>query len=365
MKIRDVVRTIEKVAPTHLKESWDHVGLMLGGQNQEVESALFAMDITDKIIEEAIQGGYSLIVTHHPFIFNAVQSIDYGTPKGQMIRTLIKHDIAVYSAHTNFDAAENGVSELLADVLGLVDREKLEPAHLFACKLVFFVPTEAREKVMDSLFEAGAGSFDKYDKSSFFSQGTGSFKPKESANPSIGKRGEQTVVQECRVELLVPKNRLDQVLSALETNHPYEEVAYDVYELSNSNQNTGIGVVGSLENETSLMSLAGVVKERLRLTYIRIVGDAEHTITKVAVCGGAGKQYYRSALAKGAQVLVTGDVDYHTAMDCQEAGICLIDATHFATERPAMEWLCRYIGETLSLRCAYSDFSQDAIKILE
>ncbi len=365
MIIKDVVSTIEGIAPKHLKESWDHVGLMLGDIEQEIGSALFAMDVTEEIVDEAVHGGYSLIVTHHPFIFDALQSIDYATCKGRMIRTLIKHDIAVYSAHTNFDAAECGVSEALANLLGLVNLEKMGKSPLNACKLVFFIPTGDKERVLTSLFEAGAGTFDKYENASFSMQGQGSFKPGENANPAIGEPGEQVYVDEYRVELLVPKNRLEQVLTALFDNHPYEEVAYDVYELSNRNQNTGIGLVGSLENEMTLMSLAGVIKERLRLTYIRIVGDAEQAITKVAICAGAGKQYYRKSQEMGAQVLITGDVDYHTALDCQAAGMCLIDATHFATERPAMEWLCQYVGETNSIPCAFSDFSQDAIKILE
>ncbi|QRN86454.1 Nif3-like dinuclear metal center hexameric protein [Clostridia bacterium] len=365
MKIKSIVQTIEEIAPTHLKESWDHVGLMVGELEQEVESALFAMDITDEIIDEAISKRHSLIVTHHPFLFKALQNIDYGTSKGRMIRKLIKHDIAVYSAHTNFDAAAKGVSEVLADLLGLADRKRLDASPLFAYKLVFFIPVSKREKVLESLFEAGAGTFDKYDHASFCSQGLGSFQPQETANPTLGKIGELTTVEECRVELLVPKNRLEPVLSALILNHPYEEVAYDVYELRNQSLNTGIGVIGSLEDSMTLISLAGVVKERLRLKYIRIAGDAKQMITKVAVCGGAGKQYYKNALSMGAQVLITGDVDYHTALDCQEAGICLIDATHFATERPAMEWLCWYVGEQVSIPCAFSDFSQDVIKILE
>lgn len=365
MRIKDIVQTIEEIAPTHLQESWDHVGLMIGDQEQEVERALFAMDATETIIDEAVSKGHSLIVTHHPFIFNPLQNIDYGTPKGRMIQKLIKHDIAVYSAHTNFDAAENGVSEIVGDLLNLINREKLDASPLFACKLVFFVPISKREEVLDSLLEAGAGVFDKYDHASFYSQGMGSFKPKETANPAIGEIGELTVVEECRVELMVPKNRLERVLATLLKVHPYEEVAYDVYELNNQSLNTGIGVIGSLKENMTLISLADVVKKRLRLTYIRIVGDANQVITKVAICGGAGKQYYNNAIRKGAQVLITGDVDYHTALDCQEAGFCLIDATHFATERPAMEWLCRYVEEKLSVVCDFSDFSQDVIKILE
>jgi dinuclear metal center YbgI/SA1388 family protein len=365
MIIKDVVNMIEGIAPKHLKESWDHVGLMVGDIEQEVGSALFAMDVTEEIVDEAIRGGYTLIVTHHPFIFDALQNIDYATYKGRMIHKLIKHDIAVYSAHTNFDAAECGVSEALAALLGIKNLQKLDKSPLNAYKLVFFVPIEDKERVLTSLFSAGAGTFDKYENASFSMQGQGSFKPKENAEPAIGNRGVQVFVDEHRVELLVPKNRLEQVLLALFNNHPYEEVAYDVLELFNRKQNTGIGLIGSPENEITLMSLAGVVKERLRLPYIRIVGDAEQIITKVAICAGAGKQYYRKAQAMGAQVLITGDVDYHTALDCLAAGMCLIDATHFATERPAMEWLCRYVRETSSIPCAFSDFSQDAIRILE
>lgn len=125
IKAGRIFSCIEMTAPRNLAESWDNAGLQIGSYHQDVERVLTTLDVTKEVVEEAIEKKADLIVSHHPFIFNGLKHICYEEYRGDLVRTLIKHDIGVYSAHTNIDIAALGLSDHIAKVLNLKDIKPL------------------------------------------------------------------------------------------------------------------------------------------------------------------------------------------------------------------------------------------------
>lgn len=328
-KGQTVIQLMERLAPKHLAVPDDRIGLQLGSLQKEITHVLVALDVTDEVVEEAIRIGANLIIAHHAIMFRPVKSLSTDTPMGKLYEKLIKNDIAVYIAHTNLDVAEGGINDWMAEALGIESKESLEDVHTDQLyKLAVFVPRTHHEQVLQAILEAGAGSIGQYSKCSFNTEGTGTFVPGAGTQPFIGAQGHMERVEEMRIETLVPQSLRSKVIQAMLKAHPYEEVAYDLYAVDLKGRTLGLGRLGPLTEPKTLAELAQVVKAQFNVPQVRVVGDLNKKIKKAAVLGGSGSRYVLTARFKGADVIVTGDIDYHTAHDALMAGMCIIDPGH-------------------------------------
>lgn len=346
-----VIQVMEQLAPKHYAVENDKIGLQLGTLQKEIKKIIVALDVTEAVADEAIAAGADLIIAHHAIIYRPLAKLDTTTPAGRLYEKLIKHDIAVYIAHTNLDTADGGMNDWMADLIGISaeKRDSLEEVHTDKLyKLAVFVPKAHHEDVLQALFRAGAGQIGHYSHCSFNTDGTGTFLPGEDTEPFIGKPGKLERVEEVRIETIVPHSIHRKVIQAMLKAHPYEEVAYDLYPVDLKGRSFGLGRVGKLDEPVTLGELCERVKKAFDLPALRVVGDLNRVIRKAAVLGGSGSRYVRHAMFAGADVLITGDIDYHTAVDAVEAGFSIIDPGHNAEKIMKVkvaEWLNAQLAE--------------------
>ncbi len=331
-KLSDIVGIIGKMAAPGLAESWDNSGLQVGDPAAEINRIMVSLDASPSVVESAIALGCQLLVTHHPLIFKPQKSISSSTPLGRIIHKAISSGLAIFSMHTNYDIAENGLNDVLAARLGLTGCLPLQiTSEQELLKLVVFVPEGSLEDVRRVLFPY-TENIGAYQDCSFSTSGEGTFTPQNGAKPFIGAVGEAEHTSEHRLELLISRPVLAKSIKALLAVHPYEEPAFDIYPLLNEGKKIGLGRVGRLEKTVSLSEFARQVGVALGMNGLRYVGNPNSQVSKVALCSGSGASLLQAAARTGADVLVTGDVKYHDARDAEDLGIALIDAGHFHTE---------------------------------
>ncbi len=337
---------LEKIAPKRFAEDWDNVGLLVGSLQKHVSRVMLTLDVTEEVVNEAVELDCQLIIAHHPIIFKPLKAVRTDLEQGKVIETLIKSDIAVYAAHTNLDVSPEGVNQVLAELLELTDLLPLKiVGHDQLFKLVVYVPIDHVEQVRFALGRAGAGHIGNYSNCTFSVAGNGTFLPESGAVPFIGSVGKLEQVREERLETVVPESLLNQSLRAMLKAHPYEEVAYDVIPLHNQDKVRALGLIGSLRAEVSLRDFAELVKQRLGVSAVRIAGDPSTIVRKVAVAGGSGGSLVYNTNGR-ADVLLTGDVAYHQAVDATAFGLAVVDAGHYYTEWPILQALAkRLLGE--------------------
>ena len=332
-RVDDWLRLLDDLYPPSWAEEWDSSGFQVGDRQAEAARTLVALDPTEAVIREAAERGCGLLVTHHPLLLRPRARLDVADPVARAVATAFAAGVAVTACHTNADVAAPGVSDALAEVLGVVVEGVLEEtAAGDRVKLVTFVPPEATDKVLDALAGAGAGVIGEYTRCSFRVRGAGTFVPTAAASPTVGERGALNEVEEDRLEVVLPAARLGPIARALVEAHPYEEVAYDVYPLA-TRAGLGLGRIGTLAEPTDAAGLAERCRERLGAAA-RLAGDPGRRVERVAVCGGSAASLIPAALAAGVDAYVTGDVKHHDALDATVAGLAVIDAGHHATEWP-------------------------------
>ena len=344
MKINELITYLEEFAPLALQESYDNCGLQVGDRNAEIHSARVCIDLTDGVLQEAIDAGDELIIMHHPVIFGGLKRLTGEDHVQRLVSKAIKHDIALYAIHTNLDNVIEGVNGKLAEKLGVQVEKVLRPMADILRKLVVFVPKESADALRKALFDAGAGAIGNYDECSFNTSGTGTFRPGEGTDPSIGKQGEQERVKEERVEVIIPKWRMGKVLKAMVQAHPYEEVAHDIYPLANTMNSVGAGAIGALQQPMAEQEFLQHIKDQLGLKLVRHSEKLGHPITRVAICGGSGSFLIGDALRAGADAFITGDLKYHQFQE-PDGQMLLVDAGHYGTEQYTMELLQEKLGE--------------------
>ncbi|ANU11221.1 hypothetical protein A1A1_03337 [Planococcus antarcticus DSM 14505] len=326
---RQIIEEFEKWSPKYLAMEGDPIGLHVGSLNKKVDRVLVTLDVNEEVVDEAIAKGAGLIIAHHPPIFRPLKNLQTDFPLGRLMEKLIKSDIAVYAAHTNLDVATGGVNDLLAEALGMKNTNVLVPTYeAELVKIAVFAPESHEEAVREALAKAGAGAIGDYESCSYTFSGTGRFRPTAGANPYTGEVGEMAVASESKIEVVVRKPDKDRVIKAMISAHPYEEVAYDVFTLENKGEAMGLGRVGTLETPMTLTQFAEWTKQQLEVPALRIVGDPDAIIKKVAVLGGDGNKYFQQAKRAGADVYVTGDMYFHTAQDAQAIGLNIVDPGH-------------------------------------
>lgn len=331
-RIQDLVGLLHSLYPPALAEEWDNVGLQVGDAAAELKSVLICLDPTEKALDAAVEAGVQAIVAHHPLLFRPLRSLVPVDETGRVLFRAVREGVAILCAHTNLDRGRDGLNDWLAARLG-VESTKPLAAGGELLKLVVFVPAGYESPVAEALFAAGAGEVGNYDRCSFRSSGTGTFRPGPGTEPFLGRAGETEAVRELRLETVLPREAASRAVDRMLKAHPYEEVAYDLIPLANRRSDVGLGRIGRLARPVALEEFAGQVKELLGGSALRLVGDAGRKVTKVALCGGSGSSLLAEAVRQGADVLVTGDVKYHEARSAESQGIALIDAGHFATER--------------------------------
>ncbi|MBW8348134.1 Nif3-like dinuclear metal center hexameric protein [Bacillus sp. IITD106] len=325
----EFIQLFEEFAPKEYALEGDPIGLQIGTLNKPIQNVMVALDVLEEVVQEAVEKKVDLIIAHHPLIFRPLKNIHTDKASGKIIEMLIKHDITVYAAHTNLDVAPGGVNDMLADALGLKNTSVLVPTYEETLKkLAVYVPKENESDLLSALGDAGAGAIGLYSHCSFTSEGTGRFLPGENTNPYIGEKGKLETVHEVKIETVFPAKKEKRIISAMLNAHPYEEPAYDIYELSQKGNVFGLGKIGELQNEMNLKEFASFVKEVLDSPGVRVVGNLNDKIKKVAVLGGDGNKYYSTAKFSGADVYVTGDIYYHTAHDAMNIGLNMIDPGH-------------------------------------
>jgi len=346
MKCKELFFQIEQRIPLSLQESYDNCGFQIGNPTDELSGILYTLDVTEQAVDLAIAERCNLIVSHHPFIFRGLKSIDMSKTEGQLLVKCLQNNISIYSVHTNFDKYPQGVSAMLAQTLGLTNIAVLCPEENRLKKLVTFCPEAQVESVRNALFDAGAGNIGNYDACSFNSSGHGSFRAGLHTNPFVGEIGKVHFEPEVRIETVFPDWKQNAIVSALLAFHPYEEVAYDIYPLNNNLNGFGLGSVGLLPAPVNVNSFLSLVKSTVNPAGLRCSHFSEKSIQKVAVCGGSGASLLSSAIQSGAQAFITSDVKYH---DFQQAAnkILLIDAGHFETEFFTLTALKSLVSEIL------------------
>ena len=342
VRLADVITVLDAAYPPALARDWDSVGLVCGDPGEPIDSVTVAVDATAEVV--ATVGERGLLLAHHPLLLRGVDSVSADTPKGALIHRLIRRGAALFTAHTNADAADPGVSDALAAALGLTVQEVLEPAGRPVSgdldKWVVFVPVEDAEALRAALFAAGAGRIGDYSQCSWSVTGTGQFLPGQGASPAIGAVGSVERLAEDRVEVIAPAAIRPAVLAALRSAHPYEEPAFDVLPLAALPAGVGIGRVGALARPLRFADFVARVDAALPRTAwgVRAAGDPDAAVSRVAVCGGAGDSLLAVAASAGAQAYVTADLRHHPADEHRRrSDVGLVDVAHWASEFPWCE----------------------------
>jgi dinuclear metal center YbgI/SA1388 family protein len=332
MKIASLVEILEDFAPLSLQESYDNSGLIIGNPGEEVKNALICLDITEEIIDEAIENDFEMIISHHPIIFKGVLKINQKNSVERIIVKAIKNNIAIYAIHTNADNVLAGVNGLIAEKLGLINTSVLDAKkHLFR-KLVTFCPNDSVNEVRNSLIESGAGQIGDYDSCTFNTEGTGTFKANEAAKPFVGEKGKLHYEPEIRIETIYPIFKERAIIKALLSAHPYEEVAYDIFPLENQFKEYGSGLLGELKSEMNELNFLNQLKETFDVEVIRHSDLLGKPIKKIALCGGSGSFLIRKAISSGADIFITGDVKYHDFFEAEKKMI-IADIGHYESEQ--------------------------------
>jgi len=344
MRLAVLIKHLEEYAPLNYQEDYDNSGLLTGHPDQEITAALVALDCVEEIVDEAIAKGCNLIITHHPIVFKGLKKLTGKNYVERVLLKAIKNDIALYAIHTNLDSVHNGVNGMICNRLGLQQARILHPREGLLKKLVTFCPSAQAPRLRDALFAAGAGNIGNYSDCSFNAAGTGTFKAGPGTQPFAGEQGLQHHEAETRIETIFLVQDQRKVVLALLENHPYEEVAYDIYALENKLDTVGAGMIGWLEEEMEAAEFLSFVKTRMNVTVIRHTRATGKKIKKVAVCGGSGSFLLGHALAAGADAFITADFKYHEFFDA-DGKLMIADIGHFESEQFTSDLLIDIIRE--------------------
>jgi len=344
MRIGEITDYLESIAPLEYQEDYDNSGLIIGDSSLKVSKVLITLDCIEEVVDEAIARKCELIIAHHPVVFRGLKKI---TGKNYVEKTVIKaikNDIAIYAIHTNLDNVGIGVNRKIADQLGLKNAAVLQRKSEVLSKLVTFCPRENTEELLEALHLAGAGDIGNYSDCSFKISGEGTFKPGRGSNPSIGRKGLVEKVDEDRIELLLPSTNENKVLEALFDNHPYEEVAYYLNRISNTNRDIGAGMIGEFEQGIQANEFLSYVKEKMELEGLRHTEIINKKIKKVAICGGAGSSLLSAAKKAGADAFISSDFKYHEFFDAENQ-LMILDIGHYESEVFTKDLLLEFLKQ--------------------
>lgn len=344
--IKDITNAIEAFAPLNLQEDYDNAGLITGDSNAECTGVLFSLDCTEAVIEEAVQKKCNLIVAHHPIVFKGLKKLTGSNYVERTIISSIKKDVAIYACHTNIDNVIDGVNAKIAAKLGLKNIKILSPKTELLKKLVVFVPVTHADAVRDAILANGGGHIGNYSHCSFNIDGTGTFMGNEGTKPFVGEPNKLHKEAEVRIETVFEVQNQGRIVSAMISAHPYEEVAHDIYPISNKHLKIGSGVIGELEKEMPENDFMTMVKAAFNLKTLKHTPLTNKNIKKVAVCGGSGQFLLKNAIASKADSYITSDFKYHEFFDA-DGKLLLLDIGHFESEQFTPEIFYEIIREKI------------------
>jgi dinuclear metal center YbgI/SA1388 family protein len=336
MFLKEISQALESFAPLEFQEEYDNAGLIIGDPVTEITGALITLDITDEVLDEAMQNNCNLVIAHHPLIFKGLKRLTGADLVQRLTVKAIQNNIAVYAMHTNLDNSIDGLNAWVCDLLGIKNCRILSRGKGLLSKLVTFCPVDHADRVRQALFEAGAGHIGNYDCCSYNITGQGTFRASENTNPFVGEKHVIHVESEIRIEVIFPEFLEHKLVTALLKNHPYEEVAYDIYPLSNTAGFAGSGMVGELDTAVSGPQFLEYVKTQLGIPFLRHSELAEKKILRVAVCTGSGAFLISEAKRSGADAFLTADLKYHDFFEANEQ-LILVDIGHYESERFAKD----------------------------
>ena len=344
MQVKDITSLIEKIAPLHYQEDYDNAGLIVGNSDMAVTGILLCLDSTERVVDEAIEMDCNLIIAHHPIVFKGLKKLNGKNYVESTLIKAIRHNVAIYAMHTNLDnMLQNGVNTKIAEKLELGRLKIIQPKLDTICKLLVYAPLENAESIKNALFESGAGHINNYSECSFESQGNGSFKPALTSNPKIGTPGQRENIQEIKIEVLLPRHLIASTLSNVRAIHPYEEVAYDLIQINNTNQTIGAGIYGDLTKPMDSKQFLKYIKEKLNLQVVRHTAF-EKPIKTVAICGGSGSFLIQNIKQIKADAYITADIKYHEFFDVENQYM-LCDIGHYESEIYTLEIFFKEIKE--------------------
>lgn len=364
MKIKDTFPILEEMAPLGYAEDFDNVGLLVGNAENDTTGILVCHDALESVIDEAIAKNCNLVVCFHPILFSGLKKITGATYVERAIIKAIKNDIAIYAVHTALDNHPEGVNKIVCDALGLKNTKILIPKKNYIRKLVTYTIPENAEEVRNALFNAGAGSIGNYDNCSFNSKGIGTYMGNEHSNPEIGERFEFVQGDEIKIEVTFEKHLENKILKALFQSHTYEEVAYEIYDLKNTHQNIGLGMIGELETAMNENDFLVLVKDTMQAGGIRHSQLLQKPIQKVAVLGGAGSFAIKNAIQAGADAFLTADLKYHQFYEAENQ-LLLADIGHFESERYTKNYIVDFLRKKiLNFAIIFSEENTNPVKYL-
>jgi len=362
MIIKEVTDILEELAPLQYAEDFDNVGLLIGDSETKVSGILVTLDTLENVVDEAIAKHCNLIVSFHPIIFSGLKNLTGASYVERVVIKAIQHKIAVYSMHTALDNAAEGVNAKICEVLGVRHSKVLIPQKGTIKKLTTYIPKINANKLKESLFAAGAGNIGNYSNCSFTVDGKGSYMAGSNANPIKGKIGEIQFEEETQLNVTYSRINEKKVLKALFENHPYEEVAYEIYFLENTNQHIGMGMIGELENSMNEEDFLELVKERMKASCIRHSVFLGKKVKKIAVLGGSGAFAIGAAIKAGADILVTADIKYHQFYEAEDKMV-IADIGHYETEQFTKNLLVDYLTKKIpNFAISFSESITNPIK---
>src|SRR5690554_4038815 len=347
MKLQQIISILEQMAPTAYAEDFDNVGLLVGNPVQQVSGILVCHDALESVIDEAIRKKCNLVVCFHPILFSGLKKITGKSYVERSVIKAIKSDVAMYSVHTALDNHKNGVNKIKWDVLGIKNPKMLVEKEDFIYKLITYVPVDNVLKVREALFQAGAGNIGNYDHCSFNSEGKGTYRGNPESNPVVGEKNQLVETSEIKVEVTFEKHLQNNILKALFESHIYEEVAYEIYPTLNKHQNIGLGMIGELASAQDEKEFLLFVKQKMQCGGIRHSKFLNKKIKKVAVLGGSGAFSISTAIAKGADILITADLKYHDFFQAEDK-IIVADIGHFESERYTKNYIIEYLTKKIA-----------------
>lgn len=347
MIVQDVINHLDNLAPLAYAEDFDNVGLLVGDKNQSVSGILVTLDTLEAVVDEAIEQNCNLIVSFHPIIFKGLKKLTGKTYVERVVIKAIQHNIAIFSIHTALDNALNGVNDIICNQLGLINKTILIPQLGTIKKLQTYVPKANAHALRQALFNAGAGNIGNYDSCSFNVDGEGTYKGNENSNPVVGEKGQFHTESETAISVTFKKHLEQKVLQTLFESHPYDEVAYEISTLENTNQHIGIGMIGELQDEMNAEACLLLIKSKMNTTCIRHSKLSDKPVKRIAVLGGSGSFAISASKAAGADILVTADLKYHDFFTA-ENDIILADIGHYESEQFTKSFLVDYLSKKIT-----------------
>lgn len=335
--------------------AWDNSGKQVYLGDHTITTVCLALDPQQKVIKQAVERGCELLITHHPLFFAPQKGINAENLKDSVVIEAIRNNLNILSYHTNLDMADDGLNTYLlrlldADSLGILSPEG---SHDYV-KIMVFVPISHEQQVLDAMAGAGAGKMGNYSRCAYMSKGTGTFTPEEGSNPYIGEVGKAEYTEETRIETLVPYEKANSVITAMAAAHPYEHPAYDVIKVEKVSE-FGSGKIGRLKNPLPFYEFLKLLKSKLSQDTININMEYTGKVEKFGICSGSGASLWKNCARKGINILVTGDLKHHDALDAREAGVCIIDVGHFASEQIYMNYLAKIIRDRFNVEVFIAD----------